>query len=533
MSGPGITNFPDGMIAAGRTKAAVVKGDHIPIGDSEDGNKVKVTSVEAIYDLIAGTPPETLDTLAKLAAAINNDPNFHTTLATALAGKAPLADPEFTGVVRSGPQLTKLSGINQWILRNPSGAALTGSSDSSGKVKIMLPNIGVGVAYLVSVEIEVFDYTAGGSYSVVVDGFFQTTGNWTRGDARAVFGSISTLKPHILVGFGADDGRGVITLENTATARQYMRVRVPRVMISWVTDPTPFLGDWSVSVLTASDSTVYTITRTCYRPLNAEETQIINGRQYFRNAQGNVMYGPATPTPHDPLLFGLGDQLVWKVRQELAGHLDMYHWDGSAFTKSARWSASTKSLELLNEPTAPTAAPGTNTQQLATTAFVQAALTGASGVPAGVICMWSGTIATVPSGWALCDGTNGTPDLVDRFVVAAGSKAGGDKYDPGDTGGADSVTLDLTQIPAHTHAGTTGNGGTHYHDVAYWNGSSGPNPMIDKRDSAFGSGGENPNWSATDWHYGHTHGFTTDSKGGGGSHENRPPYYALAFIMKL
>lgn len=44
---------------------------------------------------------------------------------------------------------------------------------------------------------------------------------------------------------------------------------------------------------------------------------------------------------------------------------------------------------------------------------------GGSGVPSGVILMWSGTIASVPSGWAFCDGTNGTPDLRDRFVVAA------------------------------------------------------------------------------------------------------------------
>lgn len=48
MSGPGITNFPDGMIAAGRTKATVVMGDHIPIGDSEDGNKVKVAPMSAV-----------------------------------------------------------------------------------------------------------------------------------------------------------------------------------------------------------------------------------------------------------------------------------------------------------------------------------------------------------------------------------------------------------------------------------------------------------------------------------------------------
>src|SRR5262245_14075787 len=46
-------------------------------------------------------------------------------------------------------------------------------------------------------------------------------------------------------------------------------------------------------------------------------------------------------------------------------------------------------------------------------------------LPSGVIVMWSGTIATIPSGWFLCDGTNGTPDLRDKFVVGATSDAGG------------------------------------------------------------------------------------------------------------
>jgi hypothetical protein len=64
-------------------------------------------------------------------------------------------------------------------------------------------------------------------------------------------------------------------------------------------------------------------------------------------------------------------------------------------------------------------------------------------VPAGVILLWSGSIASIPSGWNLCDGTNGTPDLRNRFVVAAG-----DTYAVGATGGADSVTLDATKSPA-------------------------------------------------------------------------------------
>lgn len=57
--------------------------------------------------------------------------------------------------------------------------------------------------------------------------------------------------------------------------------------------------------------------------------------------------------------------------------------------------------------------------------------------------------------------------------------------------------------------------------------------MIDKRDSAAYNEAQPEQLIYTDYSLDHTHTFTTDSKGGGGSHENRPPYYALAFIMKL
>lgn len=101
-------------------------------------------------------------------------------------------------------------------------------------------------------------------------------------------------------------------------------------------------------------------------------------------------------------------------------------------------------VALTGVPTAPTAPYGTNTTQIATTAFVQAAL------PAGVIVMWSGSIASIPAGWALCNGAAGTPDLRDRFIVGAGSS-----YAVGATGGATSVTLSVNNLPSHTHTGTT------------------------------------------------------------------------------
>jgi hypothetical protein len=81
--------------------------------------------------------------------------------------------------------------------------------------------------------------------------------------------------------------------------------------------------------------------------------------------------------------------------------------------------ADTASPTFTGTPSAPTAAAGANTTQIASTAFIQAAI--AALLPTGVICMWSGV--TIPTGWLLCDGANSTPDLRGKFVIGAGSVA--------------------------------------------------------------------------------------------------------------
>lgn len=158
-------------------------------------------------------------------------------------------------------------------------------------------------------------------------------------------------------------------------------------------------------------------------------------------------------------------------------------------------------------------------------------------VPAGVIVMWSGSVASIPSGWYICDGTNGTPNLTGRFVVHADADSGG-TYAPGDTGGADDVTLTEAQMPAHTHSvsasGTTSSAGAHTHDLQaqlyLGNGT-----FTGEAPSVYGSNYYTRN-NTTNSAGAHTHTVsvtgTAASTGGGGSHENRPPYYALAYIMK-
>ena len=162
------------------------------------------------------------------------------------------------------------------------------------------------------------------------------------------------------------------------------------------------------------------------------------------------------------------------------------------------------------------------------TSNIQTQLNNISGVPTGAIILWSGSTASIPSGWVLCNGSNSTPDLRDRFVVGAGSS-----YSVNATGGASSVTLSTSQIPSHNHSAsssTTINDSGHSHSisalVATETGAGGTTSTASQGSSVTASTN-----SATT---GITASTSTSigSTGGGGSHENRPPYYALAYIMK-
>ena len=161
-------------------------------------------------------------------------------------------------------------------------------------------------------------------------------------------------------------------------------------------------------------------------------------------------------------------------------------------------------------------------------------------IPSGIITMWSGSSSNIPSGWLLCNGSNGTPDLRDRFIVGAGNS-----YGVGNTGGSASVTLSTEQMPSHSHGNSftidlsnlsCSSAGAHTHKL-YGLGNSGgtiggthtqyrySNQSVTETTSSDGA---------------HTHTISgsgslsgsISNSGGSQAHENRPPYYALCFIMK-
>ena len=147
----------------------------------------------------------------------------------------------------------------------------------------------------------------------------------------------------------------------------------------------------------------------------------------------------------------------------------------------------------------------------------------------GSIIIWSGTIASIPAGWQLCDGTNGTPDLRDRFIVGANQDVGGI---------AETLVSGLlTQVGGqaeHDHGGVTGIAGAQSHSFS---GSTASDTSGNYRAWNAGPGTSGYNGDASrGWH---THAFsgTTDIEGSHShtitSASNLPPYYALAFIMKL
>jgi microcystin-dependent protein len=138
----------------------------------------------------------------------------------------------------------------------------------------------------------------------------------------------------------------------------------------------------------------------------------------------------------------------------------------------------------------------------------------------GGIVMWSGNIANIPEGWALCDGANGTPDLRNRFVVGAG-----DTYSVGDTGGsADAVVVE------HTHTGSTDTVGTHNHTTTGNSNFGGGTPGSPTRVMFYQvSRGANSSISTNN----HSHTLTIGTTGSSATNANLPPYYALAFIQQI
>ena len=185
-------------------------------------------------------------------------------------------------------------------------------------------------------------------------------------------------------------------------------------------------------------------------------------------------------------------------------------------------------------------------------------------IPKGTIVAHKGS--SIPDGWAICDGANGTPDLRGRFIIGAVNRKStdsvniditslnedGSAQDPrvpyhhltaegkprslidqlaflneGESGGAASHKLDLSELPSHQHSGKTNLDGEHqhtYYAVAF---------NIEAHNKQHRAGNKTKYTTPMDGKSKHQHAFTTDLTGGDKYHNNLPPYYALVYIIKL
>ena len=201
-------------------------------------------------------------------------------------------------------------------------------------------------------------------------------------------------------------------------------------------------------------------------------------------------------------------------------------------------------------------------------------------IPYGVITMWAGVTTNVPGGWALCDGSRGTPNLFNRFILGAG-----DIFTPGQQGGAASYSGSVDAAGFHGHGGVVGFGGAHYHPVGIDQQGShnhgvqtqshvlttaeipshnhplslpaGPQTTATAGGAwSTGGGSQTVYTGSAGSDQGHVHGISDDGLhthtvslgiapehthgiGGDGNHAHTftvattPPYYAICFIMKL
>ena len=196
------------------------------------------------------------------------------------------------------------------------------------------------------------------------------------------------------------------------------------------------------------------------------------------------------------------------------------HWDGSSFTERFRFGT-------VGQLGIGGANYGSKGQVIVSQGSGSAPQWEGGSVPSGGIIIWSGSISSIPDGYRLCNGSNGTPDLRNRFVVGAwsdGASAAWPNIPPGEADGNATITLSTSQLPSHRHL--TFRSGNH---GQLRNGSN----LSSNNTPGSGSGasnlyeGYNINSSNSNANVGRS-----SAVGNGASINILPPYYGLAFIMK-
>jgi microcystin-dependent protein len=191
---------------------------------------------------------------------------------------------------------------------------------------------------------------------------------------------------------------------------------------------------------------------------------------------------------------------------------DRYTYTGGTPASTTNTAGSTTTWPTVVLANTPVPTPSATLTASSLIADASGNLSVTAAVPIGAILMWCGTSA--PAGWALCDGTSGgysgiTPDLRGRFIVGINGQSSENltALQPGDIGGEEFHQLSVAEMPSHTHTTPTG-----AHNASY---SGGDNWIYNAGSVTGGAGGDPANSNATL------------------PHNNMPPFYALAYIMKM
>lgn len=171
-------------------------------------------------------------------------------------------------------------------------------------------------------------------------------------------------------------------------------------------------------------------------------------------------------------------------------------------------------------------------------------------VPSGGIIIWSGAESAIPTGWVLCNGSNSTPDLRDKFVMGAGTTA------VNTAGGTNSLTIAEANLPSHTHAIslTSGAGGSHTHTISSdgahthsfdvsgspgadsnsfdVDGHNNGNTGGDSASKTTSSSGAHTHTIGSESSHTHAISGTSAATGSGTAIDNRPAFFTLCYIMK-
>jgi len=268
-----------------------------------------------------------------------------------------------------------------------------------------------------------------------------------------------------------------------------------------------------------------------YSAIPAGQNNVANGAYSFssgRRAKANHSGSVVFSDSQDADMASTADN-QFLVRASGGMAINTAPVSGSALTVSGRVKADSAEFGSMN-----------------VTTLTSSSVSGFGTTPLGGIIMWSGSVDSVPAGWALCNGqtvnTRTTPDLRGRFVVGAGTGAVGlTSRDPNARGGNETTTLTVGQLPVHNHnvTGTTTSNGEHNHVYGdIFHSEKGGTVTVTSNKGSGDTDHDNSGWeisrnTANAGNHAHTFNVTSGNAGSGESFSNLPPFYALAFIMRV